>query len=48
MLVTTVGVVVLGGLYMVLARPYEHGHAPAGDAHNLGSAKSQPIAEITG
>jgi amino acid transporter len=36
MLVTTVGVILLGGLYMVLARPYEHGHAPAGDAHRLG------------
>jgi hypothetical protein len=37
MLVTTVGVVVLGGLYMVLAKPYEHGNAPAGDAHLLRS-----------
>jgi amino acid transporter len=36
MLVTTLGVVLLGGLYMVLAKPYEHGHAPAGDAHRLG------------
>jgi amino acid transporter len=35
MLVTTVGVVILGGVYMVLARPYEHGTAPAGDAHRL-------------
>jgi hypothetical protein len=38
MLVTTVGVVVLGALYMVAAKPYEHGNAPAGDAHRLGSA----------
>jgi amino acid transporter len=36
MLVTTIGIVVLGGLYMVLAKPYERGHAPAGDAHLLG------------
>jgi len=35
MLVTTVGVVVLGGLYMVIAKPYERGNAPAGDAHLL-------------
>jgi hypothetical protein len=34
-LVTTVGVVALGAIYMVIARPYEHGHAPAGDAHLL-------------
>jgi hypothetical protein len=26
---------VLGTIYMVLARPYEHGNAPAGDAHVL-------------
>jgi amino acid transporter len=36
MLVTTAGVVVLGAIYMVLAKPYEHGTAPAGDAHRLG------------
>src|SRR6266436_234016 len=48
MLVTTIGVLVLGGLYMVIAKPYEHGHAPAGDAHNLGTVKSQPIADIIG
>jgi hypothetical protein len=38
MLVTTVGIVVLGGFYMVTARPYEHGLAPAGDAHRLGAS----------
>jgi amino acid transporter len=38
MLVTTAGVLLLGALYMILARPYEHGQAPAGDAHRLGSA----------
>jgi amino acid transporter len=36
MLVTTVAVILLGGIYMVLAKPYERGHAPAGDAHRLG------------
>ena len=36
MLATTVGIVVVGGIYMVLARPYERGTAPAGDAHRLG------------
>jgi len=36
MMVTTVAVLVLGTLYMILARPYDHGNAPAGDAHALG------------
>jgi amino acid transporter len=35
MLVTTVSIVALGGLYMALAKPYERGNAPAGDAHLL-------------
>ena len=35
MIVTSVAVLVAGTIYMVLARPYEHGHAPAGDAHRL-------------
>jgi amino acid transporter len=35
MLVTTLGVLLLGGIYMVLAKPYAHGNAPAGDAHRL-------------
>jgi hypothetical protein len=35
MLVTTVGIVVLGAIYMVAAKPYERGNAPAGDAHRL-------------
>ena len=35
MLVTTVGVVILGAFYMVIAKPYAHGQAPAGDAHRL-------------
>jgi amino acid transporter len=35
MLVTTVGVILVGGIYMVLAKPYERGNAPAGDAYRL-------------
>jgi hypothetical protein len=33
---------------MAIAKPYEHGRAPAGDAHSLGSRKSQPAAEVIG
>jgi len=35
MLVTTLGVVAIGGLYMMISKPYERGNAPAGDAHRL-------------
>ena len=35
MLLTTVVIMVLGGLYMALAKPYARGNAPAGDAHLL-------------
>ncbi len=38
MLVTTIGVIILGGIYMVVARPYERGNAPAGDAHLIHQA----------
>jgi amino acid transporter len=48
MLVTTIGVLVLGGLYMAIAKPYEHGHAPAGDAHDLRHPTQQPVVEIIG
>ncbi len=41
MLVTTVGVLALGALYMIAARPYEHGLAPAGDAHLLRARASR-------
>jgi amino acid transporter len=34
--VTTAGILVLGAIYMFAAKPYEHGSAPAGDAHLLG------------
>ena len=36
MIVTAVVVVVLGGIYMVVGRPYDHGDAPAGDAARMG------------
>jgi hypothetical protein len=36
MLLTTLGVIVIGALYMATAKPYNHGNAPAGDAHLLG------------
>jgi amino acid transporter len=41
MLVTTVGVVVLGAIYMIAAKPYERGVAPEGDAYRLGAAAKQ-------
>jgi amino acid transporter len=47
MLVTTMGVLVLGGLYMVLAKPYERGHSPAGDAHRLGIGERPQAVEVT-
>ena len=37
MIVTTSGVLALGLLYMICARPYERGTTPAGDAHLLSS-----------
>jgi amino acid transporter len=44
MLVTTVGVLILGGFYMVVAKPYEHGNAPAGDAHRLAARPAGSVA----
>ncbi len=50
MLVTTIGVLIIGGLYMTLAKPYERGNAPAGDAHRLrprearGAGAAEPVA----
>jgi len=41
MLVTTVGIVVLGAVYMAAAKPYERGLAPEGDAYRLGPAAKQ-------
>jgi len=38
-IVTSLGVLALGVVYMVVGRPYDKGHAPAGDAHRLARAK---------
>jgi amino acid transporter len=38
MILTTLAVLVLGLIYMVLAKPYAHGNAPAGDAHRVAAA----------
>jgi hypothetical protein len=35
MIVTAVAVIVLGAIYMLTAKPYDRGDAPAGDAHLL-------------
>lgn len=35
MIVTTAAVLVFGAIYMLVAKPYEHGKAPSGDAHLL-------------
>jgi amino acid transporter len=45
MLVTTVGVVLIGGVYMMTAKPYERGNAPAGDAHRLAPEAPRPVAK---
>jgi len=42
MLVTTAGVLLLGAIYMLAAKPYERGSAPAGDAHLLGRRTAKP------
>jgi amino acid transporter len=41
MIVTALGVVVLGTIYMLAAKPYERGHAASGDAYRLGTAVKQ-------
>jgi amino acid transporter len=38
MIVTALGVIVLGTIYMLAAKPYQHGTAAAGDAYRSGSA----------
>jgi amino acid transporter len=35
MIVTAAGIIMLGLIYMLTGRPYDHGNAPAGDAHLL-------------
>jgi amino acid transporter len=46
MMVTALGVIVLGTIYMLAAKPYEHGNAPAGDAHRLTAAVAQSAAPV--
>ncbi len=43
--VTSLGIIGLGLIYMILARPYDHGRAPAGDAHHLSAAVPPPIGD---
>ncbi|MDP9014148.1 MAG: amino acid permease [Pseudomonadota bacterium] len=47
MIVTALGVLVLGTIYMLAAKPYERGHALAGDAHTLGPAAKGSAANAT-
>jgi len=44
-IVTSVGVLVLGAIYMILGRPYDRGRAPAGDAHHVLAAAGAPIGD---
>ena len=42
---TSLGVITLGLIYMVVGRPYDRGHAPAGDAHQIEVAGGIPVAD---
>ncbi len=42
-IVTSLGVIALGILYMMLWRPYDRGRAPSGDAHRQQAALGEPI-----
>jgi len=44
-IVTSIAVIVLGLAYMIAARPFDRGHAPAGDAHHLRTARGPPISD---
>ena len=44
-LLTSLGVIGLGLLYMLLWRPYDRGRAPAGDAHQVMVAVGAPISD---
>jgi amino acid transporter len=45
MVLTSVAVLGSGALLMVIARPYDRGHAPAGDAHRLQPLMGEPIGD---
>ena len=42
-IVTSLGILALGALYMALGKPYNRGSAPAGDAHALPVVSSTPV-----
>ena len=44
-ILTSVGVLVLGAVYMILGRPYDRGRAPEGDAHRMLAATGVPIGD---
>ena len=44
-IVTSIAVIVLGLVYMIAARPYDRGQAPAGDAHHLRASTGTPIGD---
>jgi amino acid transporter len=44
-IVTSVGILTLGAIYMIVGRPYCRGSAPAGDAHYLRIAAATPIGD---
>ena len=44
-MLTSAGVLVLGAIYMILGRPYERGHAPAGDAQHVLAPTGAPIGD---
>jgi amino acid transporter len=46
MLVTTVGIMLIGAAYMMLAKPYERGNAPSGDAHRLTPPSRTPASAV--
>ncbi len=44
-IVTSIGIVTCGVLYMIAVRPYNRGSAPAGDAHHPALATGTPIGD---
>jgi len=46
MLATTVAIVLLGGVYMVFAKPHGRSNAPSGDAHRLDPGEPRPGSPI--
>jgi amino acid transporter len=45
---TSLGIIALGLIYMLVGRPYDHGTAPAGDAHRLQPGQQAPVGELVG